>query len=124
MLSLASTIDRGVFDAPRRIGCFSYGSGCSSEFYSGVATPFGQQKIRTMQLEKHLDSRHQLTMKEYETLLEGSNAVKFGTRNVVLNTDLLPRVWQSIADTTARGGTKRIFLAEIKEFYRRYEWVG
>ena len=120
MLSLASTIDQGTFDVPYRIGCFSYGSGCCSEFYSGVVIPSGQQKIQAMQLEKHLDSRYRLSMDEYETLLEGSNAVKFGTRNVVLDTELLPEVWKSIA----WAGTKRIFLKEIKEFYRQYEWVG
>lgn len=31
-LALASTIDQGRFDTPKRIGCFSYGSGCCSEF--------------------------------------------------------------------------------------------
>ncbi|MDP1771715.1 MAG: hydroxymethylglutaryl-CoA synthase family protein [Methylobacter sp.] len=124
LVSLASTIEQGVFDVPRRIGCFSYGSGCCSEFYSGVAMASGQQKLRSMQLEKNLDSRYQLNMDEYETLLEGSNEVKFGTRNVVPNTDLLPGVWQSIIDNTAGKGTERIFLKEIKEFYRQYEWVG
>ncbi|MGZ9709212.1 hydroxymethylglutaryl-CoA synthase family protein [Glaciimonas sp. GNP009] len=124
MVSLASAIEHGDFSKPRRIGLFSYGSGCSSEFYSGVATPSGQQKLKSMQLGKYLDSRHQLTMDEYETLLEGSNAVRFGTRDVVLNTGLLPAVQRSIVDTLAAQGTKRIFLAEIKGFYRRYEWLG
>jgi polyketide biosynthesis 3-hydroxy-3-methylglutaryl-CoA synthase-like enzyme PksG len=123
MLSLASAVDRGSFDSPRRIGCFSYGSGCSSEFYSGVVTPSGQQKIKSLQLEEHLDRRHRLTMDEYETLLEGSNAVKFGTRDVVLNTGLLPDVWQSMLNSTRGKAEKRIFLAEIKGFHRQYAWV-
>src|SRR3546814_5068551 len=46
LLSLASTIDHGAFDSPRRIGCFSYGSGCSSEFYSGVATASDRKSTR------------------------------------------------------------------------------
>ncbi|MEA2491930.1 MAG: polyketide biosynthesis 3-hydroxy-3-methylglutaryl-CoA synthase-like enzyme PksG, partial [Acidobacteriota bacterium] len=33
LLSLVSTIEHGDFDAPQRIGCFSYGSGCCSEFF-------------------------------------------------------------------------------------------
>ena len=124
LVSLASTIEQGAFDAPHRIGCFSYGSGCCSEFYSGVVMASGQQKLRAMQLEKNLDSRYRLSMAEYEAVLEGSNAVKFGTRNVIPNTGLLPAVWQSINDNTAGKGKKRIFLKEIKEFYRQYEWVG
>ncbi len=44
-LSLLSTIDNGNFGSPKRLGCFSYGSGCCSEFYSGVVTPSGQEKL-------------------------------------------------------------------------------
>jgi polyketide biosynthesis 3-hydroxy-3-methylglutaryl-CoA synthase-like enzyme PksG len=124
LLSLASAIDQGSFDVPRRIGCFSYGSGCSSEFYSGVATAAGQRKIKSMGLEQHLGARHPLTMDEYETLLEGSRAVKFGTRDVVLDTGLLPDVWASIRGALAAEAAKRLFLAEIKGFHRRYEWAS
>ena len=45
-LALASAIDNGDFSSPKRIGVFSYGSGCCSEFYSGVASaPFGTYHI-------------------------------------------------------------------------------
>ena len=54
-LSLASTIDNGLFDSPKRIGCFSYGSGCCSEFYSGVATPGGQERQRRFGIESQLN---------------------------------------------------------------------
>ena len=124
MLSLASAIDRGSFDAPRRIGCFSYGSGCSSEFYSGVVTAAGRQKIRSMELERHLDERYELSMDEYGTLLEAGNAVRFGTRDVVLDTGLIPAVWQSILDRAGNGASKRIFLTEIKNFHREYAWTS
>ncbi len=123
MVSLASTIEHGDFSTPRRIGCFSYGSGCSSEFYSGVVNASGQQKLGEMQLGKNLDSRYQLSMAEYESVMEASNAVKFGTRNVTLDTDIIPAVWQSIKDTCAKAGTERIFLSEIKDFYRQYQWL-
>ena len=76
-----------------------------------------------MELERHLDDRHQLTMDEYDTLLEGGNAVRFGTRNVVLDTGLLPQVWQSIRDAAERRGAKRLFLTEIKNFHRQYAWA-
>jgi len=78
LLSLASTIDNGVFDVPKRIGCFSYGSGCCSEFYSGVVTPEGQRRLGAIGIEKGLDERHRLSMDEYETLLRGSGAVTGG----------------------------------------------
>jgi polyketide biosynthesis 3-hydroxy-3-methylglutaryl-CoA synthase-like enzyme PksG len=124
LLSLASSIDQGRFDQPRRIGCFSYGSGCSSEFYSGVATAAGQQKIRAMQLERRLDERYRLGMAEYEALLAGSDVVKFGTRDVVLKTDLLPDAWRAIGDSVRRAGNPRLFLSEIKSFHRQYDWLS
>lgn len=123
MLSLAGAIDQGAFDQPRRIGCFSYGSGCSSEFYSGVVTASGQAKIRSMHMEKHLDRRYQLSMDEYETLLAAGDAVKFGTRDVVLDTALLPEVWSSIQASAGDDDAKRLFLAEIRAFHRRYAWA-
>lgn len=116
MLSLASTIDHGDFDAPGRIGCFSYGSGCCSEFFSGIATVESQQHIRAMGVGSHLDRRYELSMDEYEALLEGSRAVRFGTRNVTLDVGFLPQARR------VHGG-KTLFLREIKEFHREYEWI-
>jgi polyketide biosynthesis 3-hydroxy-3-methylglutaryl-CoA synthase-like enzyme PksG len=117
MLSLASTIEHGDFSAPERIGCFSYGSGCSAEFFSGIATQAGQERLGAMNIKQHLDSRHELSMEEYDELLVGSNAVKFGTRNVLLDSSFIPR---------ARAGRPKetLFLRQIKEFHREYEWVS
>lgn len=118
LMSLASTIDHGSFESPKRIGCFSYGSGCCSEFYSGVATSRGQQRLRSLGIERELDERHRLSMNEYERLLEGSVAVKFGTRNVKVDQEILPGVLDSCA------GKQRLCLDEIREFHRRYRWTA
>jgi len=112
MLSLASTIEYGDFTEPQRIGVFSYGSGCCSEFFSGVVTNLGQERVRAMRIKDRLDKRYELSMDEYEKLLHGSNAVKFGTRNVTLDTDFLAK---------ARNGNGTFFLTEIKEFQRQYD---
>ncbi len=116
MLSLLSTIEHGDFSVPQRIGCFSYGSGCCSEFFSGMATKEGQARVRAMRIGEHLDKRYELSMEEYDNLLVSNNAVKFGTRNVVLNTDFIP--WARRAQ-----GRETFFLREIKEFQRQYEQV-
>jgi len=123
MVSLLSAIENGVFDTPQRIGCFSYGSGCCSEFYSGVASASGQKKLAVMLIARQLDARHELTMDEYDAILNGSHAVKFGTRNVLLDLTLIPAVWDSIRSQVVTTGRRRIFLKEIKDFYRTYEWV-
>ncbi|MEW6991523.1 hydroxymethylglutaryl-CoA synthase family protein [Colwelliaceae bacterium 6441] len=117
MLALASTIDHGNFDSPQRIGLFSYGSGCCSEFFSGVVGKDGQDRIRALKIKEGLDKRHELTMSEYDDLLVGSSAVKFGTRDVVLDTSLIPQARKAL-------GKEVLFLKEIKEFHRVYEWVS
>ncbi|TQR46675.1 hydroxymethylglutaryl-CoA synthase family protein [Paenibacillus popilliae] len=117
LLSLASTIDKGNFDTPKRIGCFSYGSGCCSEFYSGVVTKQGQERLRRFNIEKELNERYQLSMEEYEHLLLESGTVKFGTRNVKLDLGLIPGALDKSR------GKQRLVLEEIREFHREYRWI-
>jgi polyketide biosynthesis 3-hydroxy-3-methylglutaryl-CoA synthase-like enzyme PksG len=116
-LSLAGTISSGNFETPQRIGCFSYGSGCCSEFFSGVVTQEGQNRLRKMHIEENLNRRHEIPMKTYDDLLRGSHAVRFGTRNAVLDPDFIPEARRN------GNGTKRLFLKTIKEYHREYEWV-
>jgi polyketide biosynthesis 3-hydroxy-3-methylglutaryl-CoA synthase-like enzyme PksG len=116
-LSLASTIAHGLFDNPKRIGCFSYGSGCCSEFYSGVVSSQGQQQLHSFGIEQELNNRYQLSMEEYDNLLKGSGVVKFGTRNVKLDFQSIPGALASFQ------GKQRLFLEEIREFHREYQWL-
>lgn len=116
MLSLASTIDHGDFETPQRIGCFSYGSGCCSEFFSGVVRKEGQERLRALKIKDQLNKRHELSMEEYDNLLVGSNAVKCGTRNVTLDSDFIPQA-------RSAQGMETLFLKAIKEFHREYEWI-
>lgn len=85
LMAIASTIEHGNFDEPRRIGCFSYGSGCCSEFFSGVVTREGQERVRAQGIGSQLGRRHTLKMDEYDELLATSHLVKFGTRNASLD---------------------------------------
>lgn len=116
-LALTSTIAHASYPSPKRIGCFSYGSGCCSEFFSGVVTPEGCERVKAMKIGAQLDSRYELSMEEYDKLLLGNNVIRFGTRNVTLDADFLPDARKS------RGATPRLFLKKIKEFHREYEWV-
>lgn len=117
LLSLLSTIEHGDFKTPKRVGCFSYGSGCCSEFFTGVVTQESQERVRALRIKEQLDKRYELSMKEYDNLLVSSSAVKFGTRNVVLNTDFIPQA-------RSAQGKETLFLTEIKEFQRRYERIA
>jgi len=117
-LSLASTIDNAPLAGPSRVGCFSYGSGCCSEFYSGVVTPEGLARQRRFAIKSQLDGRYALSMDEYEAILRGSGGVKFGTRNVRPDTGFVAGAYES------GRGKGRLCLREIKEFHREYEWLS
>jgi polyketide biosynthesis 3-hydroxy-3-methylglutaryl-CoA synthase-like enzyme PksG len=117
LLSLVSTIAHGEFHTPQRIGCFSYGSGCCSEFFSGVVTEDAQERVRALRVADQLDKRYEMSMEEYDSLLVSSHAVKFGTRNVVLDTDFIPRA-------RSAQGRETVFLTEIKEFQRQYARIA
>lgn len=117
-MSLAGTIDHGNFDSPRRIGCFSYGSGCCSEFYSGVVTRHGQERQRRFDIKGELDNRRLLSMSEYDALLHESAVVKFGTRNVSLQEH-----WENAA-RMSNSTRPRLYLRQIREFHREYEWTA
>jgi 3-carboxymethyl-3-hydroxy-acyl-[acp] synthase len=117
MLSLISTIDHGDFRTPQRIGCFSYGSGCCSEFFSGIVTKDAQERVRALRIQDQLDKRYELSMEEYDSLLVSNSAVKFGARNVVLDTEFIPRARNA-------QGSGTLFLTEIKEFHRQYDRIS
>jgi polyketide biosynthesis 3-hydroxy-3-methylglutaryl-CoA synthase-like enzyme PksG len=118
LMSLASTIEHGDFASPQRVGCFSYGSGCCSEFYSGVVTVDGQERQRRFKIDAHLENRYQLSIAEYLAVLRGSAAIKFGTRNATLDDEV------SAAAAAAGHGEPRLILREIKNFHRCYEWTA
>lgn len=116
-LALMSTIANGDFSTPKRIGVFSYGSGCSSEFYSGVATKASQEKIKQFNVQEHLNDRYKLTMKEYEDTFLINNELRFGTKNYKVDFSKNSNVFNTIK------GKNRIVFSEIKDFHRIYEWV-
>nr|ABM63533.1 BryR [Candidatus Endobugula sertula] len=117
-LSLASTICNGHYPSPKRLGCFSYGSGCCSEFYSGMVTQEGAQTLKKFNIEKELNERYSLSMSEYDNLLIHSQCVKFGTRNTKLDLDIISGAKVSM------NGKQRLVLKEIKEFHRKYQWIN
>ncbi|MBT1428703.1 3-hydroxy-3-methylglutaryl-ACP synthase [Dickeya dianthicola] len=116
-LSLLSTLSNADIQSPQRIGCFSYGSGCCSEFFSGVVTPEGCQRVRQMEIGAHLDRRRELTMSEYDALLYGNHEVRFGTKNVTLDLSRFPQIH------SATQAAHHLVLRRINEFHREYEWV-
>lgn len=117
-MALAGIIDHGDLAEERRVGCFSYGSGCCSEFFSGVVSKDGQLRQREMRTAEHLDGRYRLSLEEYAKLLRGNGAVRFGTRSA----DVCADEFAEARKDSLRG--QRLCLTGVREFHRKYEWVS
>ena len=55
--------------AGARIGLFSYGSGCTSEFFSGVVAPGAGARIAAAQIDELLAARERISVAEYERIM-------------------------------------------------------
>ena len=117
-LALAGSIDFGSFENPRRVGLYSYGSCCSSEFFSGLLTQRAQDKLAKMNIKKQLDNRYALTFEEYESLFEHDKTFEFGKNDFTTQKDAVPGAWETIQ------GMDCLVLDKIeKNFHRHYIWV-
>ena len=67
-LNMLGAISDASTTGALRLGLFAYGSGCCSEFFSGVVPPGGVDKVRSLELESALDDRYRLGVDEYDAL--------------------------------------------------------
>nr|WP_311948081.1 hydroxymethylglutaryl-CoA synthase [Halomonas piscis] len=118
-LALASTIDNADIDRDRRIGVFSYGSGCSSEFYSVVVSPKSQEAVRRMRISQALSERYALSMEEYDELLAVTAELKFGTPDFTFDLERFPQITK-----TQLARRQRLVLSEVRNHHREYVWLG
>lgn len=116
-LALCGLLDGARLSGPKRIGIFSYGSGCSSEFFSGIITPASQAALACYGMEAALARRIALTMEEYDGLLEASMEWTFGLKDKAVDLSL----YQSLYDR-ALAGRGLLVLKQIKEYHREYVW--
>ncbi|WP_342422462.1 hydroxymethylglutaryl-CoA synthase family protein [Paenibacillus sp. FSL E2-0178] len=116
-LSLCSLIDQADIADYRRVGLFSYGSGCSSEFYSGVITPESVRKLSTMNIQAGLDSRYELSFEEYDDILDQNVEWLFGIRDKKVDFSGFSRVYDHFFK-----GKGYLVLTEVDDFHRKYAW--
>lgn len=117
LLALAGIIETGNFTTPKRVGLFSYGSGCCSEFFSGVIPSGAQERLRKMSISSHLNMRYRLTMPEYELILQGGNAIRFGVKDSKIDYDILPDALTSFKNS------QRFVLDRVENYHRKYQWL-
>ncbi len=116
-LALCSLIDQAAIDQPRRVGLFSYGSGCSSEFYSGIVSPASKDKLSRMQIDQKLADRYKLSMAEYDPLLDLNMEWLFGIQDMVVDVEPYAAIYERQLQ-----GQGLLVLKKIENFHRVYEW--
>lgn len=116
-LALCGVIDGAELTQPRRVGLFSYGSGCCGEFFSGVIGPAAQARLRALRKPDSLRDRHELTLPEYELLLDAGLEWVFGIKDKEV--DLTP--YRAIYDR-ALAGRGLLVLKRIAGYHREYDW--
>lgn len=116
-LALCSLVSTAEIDTPKRVGFFSYGSGCSSEFYSGIVTSYSQKKILDLNIQKKLDDRYHLSFEEYDHLLDLDMEWKFGIQDKKAD----PSSFRALYEHSFEG-KGLLVLNQIKGFHREYRW--
>lgn len=116
-LALCSLIDSIQINNPKRVGMFSYGSGCASEFFSGIITPESKKKLSEMRISEALEQRYSLTMEEYNSLLDSCVSGYFGYKDHMIDNTK----FQHIYDEKFQG-KGLLILKEVKNYIREYVW--
>lgn len=116
-LALCSLIDFAEVSGPARVGLFSYGSGCSSEFFSGVLSEESKTTVASLQLERALRDRVCLSVEAYDRLLDLKRELAFGTKDRKLDRS-------QYAEFARDNSKQRAFLtlSRIENYHRVYDW--
>ncbi|MGI6668757.1 MAG: hydroxymethylglutaryl-CoA synthase family protein [Acetivibrionales bacterium] len=116
-IALCSLIDNAKFEGVRRVGLFSYGSGCSSEFYSGLISMCSKVLLAEMNIGGEIARRCELSIQEYEQLLELNSEWAFGIRNKEADMSQYSRIYREHAE-----GRGLLVLKRVCDYHREYVW--
>lgn len=115
--ALSSLIVNIELDAKKRVGIFSYGSGCSSEFYSGFITPSSKEALLKLKIDEHLKERAMLTIEQYDEIFDENSKWFFGVENGSLDFTKFNGFYEKQYQ-----GKGLLVLDRIEGFHRVYKW--
>lgn len=116
-LALTSLIDHADHDGFKRVGIFSYGSGCSSEFFSGVLDPAAKRRVKKMDVGNKLRGRYGLEMQEYDMLMNLHKEWLFGTKDKATDVGRYSKIYERSMD-----GRGLLVVDKVENFHRQYRW--
>ena len=115
-LALAGAVDHGEDTAARRIGLFSYGSGCCSEFYSGMAPAGAGKAMAESGVADALAGRARVPVARYDALLDDHRSLA-GVRDAAIGVAAAADIYDDFF-----AGRGYLVLDRIDGWQRRYRW--
>jgi polyketide biosynthesis 3-hydroxy-3-methylglutaryl-CoA synthase-like enzyme PksG len=115
-LALASLLDHAAIAGPARVGLYSYGSGCSAEFFSGVVDTGSAAAAGGGSLAGRLDRRHELSFAEYAGLLPQT------LRTLVPEADRFLDLDPYAGYLDVAGRDPLLVYTATTNYHRTYEW--
>ena len=116
-LALCGLIDYAELNEFNRVGLFSYGSGCSSEFYSGILSQHSQKALSEMMIKEKLAGRYELNMDEYDGILDLNMEWMFGVKDKEVDRSGFAGIYEHFFEN--RG---YLVLQRVKNYHREYAW--
>jgi polyketide biosynthesis 3-hydroxy-3-methylglutaryl-CoA synthase-like enzyme PksG len=116
-LALCGLLDTSSQSRRVRIGMFSYGSGCCSEFYSGLADNSARETLANKKIDEHLRSRTELGRDEYDAALRLNKEVGFAAKSKDVDTTPFAHFFRKHFV-----GRQRLSLKRISGYHREYLW--
>ena len=117
-LALASLIDNSPYQGTARVGLFSYGSGCASEFFSGLVDEGSRAALAELGIAGRLDARVPLSFAEYAELLTENSRCLVPVENRKIDVESYRRFLD------ARPGREPVLAyCGTEGYHRTYEWV-
>jgi polyketide biosynthesis 3-hydroxy-3-methylglutaryl-CoA synthase-like enzyme PksG len=116
-LALCGLLDTADLSEQKRIALYSYGSGCCSEFFSGIVAPESKTKMSALRKRESLNKRYELSVQAYDRLLDLALEWLFGTKDKVADTSDYQEIYDS-----SMAGRGLLTLKRVSNYHREYAW--
>ncbi|KYF75181.1 hydroxymethylglutaryl-CoA synthase [Sorangium sp. So ce296] len=116
-LALCGVIASAHIEASSRVGMFSYGSGCSSEFFSGLVPASSRQVLEPLDISGQLRRRVRLDVPRYDEILDLNAEWCFGLKDKTVDRSPYGDLYERFFE-----GKGLLTLTAIKGFHREYAW--
>lgn len=116
-VALCGLIAKAPLNGYSRVGLFSYGSGCASEFYSGLISSRSKELVSAMSIQEQLNRRYKLNMAEYDRVVDVNMEWIFGIKDKEVDISEYAQIYDH-----AIAGRGLLVLKRVKDFHREYDW--